>query len=83
MSDPQPHPGQDQAHRQGSIYGNQVHVAEQSRIIEPFVLDLGDSDADFWYKALADVLHSLGDGQSAFLILAALYNKEHELPLAQ
>lgn len=46
------------------------------------MLDLSTPHADFWYKSLADILHSLGDHQSAFQIQDAIYEKGHELPVA-
>lgn len=35
---------------------------------------------DGWYKALADILHALGDHQSAFQILSALWSRQPECP---
>ena len=78
--DPQPLPSQVQTHQQSAFPS--FNNNEQPRVIEDYLLNLNPPNAYFWYKSLADILHSLGDHQSAFQILYALFRSRPELSLA-
>lgn len=86
VSDPQPPSRQVQPPQQSTFKSftprAHIHNTEQPQNIERFLPDLDATNAELWYKPLADILHSLGDCLSAFQILVALYSRQPELSLA-